>query len=147
MFEAVCNLPRPLILYATKVKEVEEWGAQLRGLGFRRLAVVTGASSADHRGRVIEQWRDGHLDIVVATSAFGLGVDQSDVRAVVHACIPETIDRFYQEVGRGGRDGKASVSLMLYTKADYATADGLNRKVTISTDRGLQRWRRMFGTK
>lgn len=147
VFEAVCNLPRPLILYATKVKEVEEWGAQLRGLGFRRLAVVTGASSADHRGRVIEQWRDGHLDIVVATSAFGLGVDQSDVRAVVHACIPETIDRFYQEVGRGGRDGKASVSLMLYTKADYATAGGLNRKVTISTDRGLQRWRRMFGTK
>jgi hypothetical protein len=69
------------------------------------------------------------------------------VRAVIHACVPETIDRFYQEVGRGGRDGRASLSLVAYTEDDLELARQLNKKVSIGVDRGLQRWERMFNAK
>ncbi|MHC5725300.1 MAG: protein DpdF, partial [Nostoc sp.] len=114
LLEAVYHLPRPLIIYGTKVKDVEDWKRELTRAGFKRCDLMTGKSTTQQREQLIEKWREGKIDIVVATSAFGLGIDQSDVRAVIHLCIPETIDRFYQEVGRGGRDGKACMSLTLY---------------------------------
>jgi hypothetical protein len=71
-------------------------------------------------------------------------MDQADVRTVIHACVPESIDRFYQEVGRGGRDGHASVSLVVHTPGDFSAARRLNRTTTISIGRGRERWLRMF---
>jgi superfamily II DNA helicase RecQ len=146
VMEALRHLPRPLILYTTTVEDALAWTVLLRQSGFTRFASMTGQSSADERGRVIERWRERTIDMVVATSAFGLGVDQADVRAVVHACIPETLDRFYQEVGRGGRDGRAALSLVVYTEKDLEIARRLNKKVSIGIDRGRQRWERMFAT-
>src|SRR5262245_21243345 len=81
---------------------------------------------------------------VTATSAFGLGVDQTDVRSVMHVCLPETIDRYYQEVGRGGRDGNASVALLLTTPSDLKTAHGLAEETIISVGRGFERWTAMW---
>ncbi|MBD2667348.1 hypothetical protein H6G73_23235 [Richelia sinica FACHB-800] len=147
LLEAVYHLPRPLIIYGTKVADVEYWAKELYRAGFQRYAVMTGKSTADQRLKLIQDWRQRKIDIVVATSAFGLGVDQSDVRAVIHVCIPETIDRFYQEVGRGGRDGKASISLTLYTSQDQEIAKSLNDKSSITIDRGLERWQSMFTRK
>ncbi len=83
----------------------------------------------------------------MATSAFGLGMDKADVRAVVHACVPETVDRYYQEVGRGGRDGKACVAVAVYTDANLQVADGLNRERVITAELGLERWEAMFNTR
>jgi len=147
LLEAVYHLPRPLIIYATKREDVTRWGRELSGAGFRRYAMMTGESTAQERSQLIQDWRDKRVDIVIATSAFGLGVDQADVRAIIHACIPETIDRFYQEVGRGGRDGKAAVSLTLHTSDDQIVAKSLNEKSTITIERGLQRWQSMFDRK
>lgn len=147
LLEAVYHLPRPLIIYGTKVKDVENWKRELTRAGFKRCDLMTGKSTTQQREQLIEKWREGKIDIVVATSAFGLGIDQSDVRAVIHLCIPETIDRFYQEVGRGGRDGKACMSLTLYTTEDFNVARGLNEKSTITIERGLQRWQSMFAKK
>ncbi|HYX18640.1 MAG TPA: protein DpdF [Nostoc sp.] len=147
LLEAVSHLPRPLIIYGTKVKDVEDWKRELTRAGFKRCDLMTGKSTTQQREQLIEKWREGKIDIVVATSAFGLGIDQSDVRAVIHVCIPETIDRFYQEVGRGGRDGKACMSLTLYTTEDFNIARGLNEKSTITIERGLQRWQSMFAKK
>jgi RecQ family ATP-dependent DNA helicase len=147
LLEAVYHLPRPLIIYGTKVKDVQDWKRELTCAGFKRTDIMTGKSTSQQRLQLIEKLRAGKIDIVVATSAFGLGIDQADVRAVIHVCIPETIDRFYQEVGRGGRDGKASLSLTLYTTEDFNIAHGLNEKSTITIDRGLQRWQSMFAKK
>ncbi|MBD1932585.1 MULTISPECIES: protein DpdF [Cyanophyceae] len=143
LLEAVYHLPRPLIIYATEREDVFDWSGELSRVGFKRYAMMTGESTAQERSQLIKNWHERRVDIVVATSAFGLGVDQADVRAVIHACVPETIDRFYQEVGRGGRDGKAAVSLTLYTSNDQKVAKSL-KKSTITIDRGFERWQSMF---
>src|SRR5262249_52211360 len=143
--EAVRRLPRPLLLYVSRRKHAEDWAARLRDEEqIFRLGFVHGGSG-DREG-VVEKWRRNQLDIVVATSAFGLGMDKGDVRAVIHACVPETADRFYQEVGRGGRDGRASLSLAVYTDADLADAAQLNRERIITAKRGLERWEAMRAT-
>lgn len=138
--EALCHLPRPAIVYTTKVDDAKRLHARLVLEGWRRTAIVSGNTSAGMRREAIERLRDQSLDVVVATSAFGLGVDQPDVRAVVHACIPETIDRWYQEVGRGGRDGGPSVALLIATRADHRVARDLSERKVITLERGRERW-------
>jgi ATP-dependent DNA helicase RecQ len=98
--------PRPLILYTT---EIEAAGALYQRLtlerGYERVALFTGDTAARERKRIVEGWAKDSFDIVVATSAFGLGIDKPDVRSVVHACLPEGPARWYQEIGRAARDG------------------------------------------
>jgi superfamily II DNA/RNA helicase len=145
VLEALLRLPRPLILYTTRRDHAEQWRDTLLTFGFRRLQMVRGGDLSDGAGdEVLRQWRDGAIDIVIGTSAFGLGVDQQDVRSVVHACLPETIDRYYQEVGRAGRDGNASVALIVSTPQDAETATNLSRERLISIDRGFERWEEMW---
>jgi ATP-dependent DNA helicase RecQ len=147
VLEALRHLPRPLILYTSVRDETAVWMALLREAGFRRAAAVTGSTDTPSRLRVLEAWARDELDVVVATSAFGMGVDKADVRAVVHACVPESVDRYYQEVGRGGRDGEASLALMLYDHRDLAVARRMGRRTIVSTRRGRERWGRMFHAK
>ena len=99
VIELVRVVPRPFLLYVTTQRDAEDWHQTLRTLGMKRLGCVHGNTSNIDRERIIDEWRQREIDCVVATSAFGLGMDKSDVRAVIHACIPESIDRFYQEVG------------------------------------------------
>src|SRR5262249_18184172 len=101
-------------------------------------------SSPQERSVVIEGWSQGTIDLVVGTSAFGLGIDNPNVRAVVHCCVPETFDRFYQEVGRGGRDGHASVSLILPSGRDIGIARSINRERLLTVDKARPRWQSMF---
>jgi hypothetical protein len=144
VLDAVRHLPRPLMLYVTEPAEAENWAMVLHASGYHRCDVVTGRTPNAERGRVIGRWRDADTDIVVATSAFGLGVDQADVRVVIHATVPENVDRFYQEVGRGGRDGRASASIVFYTEEDVKRARAMNRKKLIGIKRGRERWASMF---
>ena len=93
--ECLRHLPRPLVLYTTLVLDARKWYHRLRDDGYRRVMLVTGGTtSGSYEGDL--RLRDNSLDLIVGTSAFGLGVDQPDMRAVVHACIPETIDRYYR---------------------------------------------------
>jgi ATP-dependent DNA helicase RecQ len=144
VLEAMYHVPRPAVLYVTEISEAEKWYARLRQAGFNRLRMLHGQTDRNSREQIVSQWRVGKLDIVIGTSAFGLGIDFAHARSVVHACVPETLDRFYQEVGRGGRDGRSSLSLIVPTHKDIVTAKGLNQQQIITVDRGYERWKAMF---
>ncbi|MCC7065363.1 MAG: ATP-dependent DNA helicase RecQ, partial [Planctomycetes bacterium] len=145
VLETCRRVPRPFLLYVTQRKHAEEWEGLLREDGMMRVRHVHGASR--DRDEVLKLWRKNDIDAVVATSAFGLGMDKGDVRAVIHACVPETVDRYYQEVGRGGRDGSACLSIVVYTDANMKEAERLNRERVITTGLGLKRWEAMFATR
>ncbi len=144
VLEAVAKAPRPLILYATTRVDVDDWAQELRRAGYLRIASFHGGTEPEERARVLDEWSAGRIDIVVANSAFGLGVDKSDVRVIIHATVPESLDRFYQEVGRGGRDGMACASLTLWTENDVEIANGLSRVQLIGDEKGFRRWRSMI---
>lgn len=148
VLKAISCLPRPLILYVTKVDDAKAWVARLQEAGYRRVGAVTGESSDEQRRTVMEQWRGSttplHVptgyDIVVGTSAFGLGLDMPNVRTVIHACLPETIDRYYQEVGRSGRDGRPSIAYLCAGPGDRRTAERLSEVTMIGDELGWNRW-------
>lgn len=144
VMEAVRHVPRPAILYVTRVADAEVWRDALRDGGFPNVCMVHGETPARQRDEVLKGWRTGDVDLVVATSAFGLGIDYRHVRSVIHACVPESLDRFYQEVGRGGRDGRTCLSLALHTPGDFHIARRISRALVISLERGLQRWTSMY---
>lgn len=144
VIDALAHTPRPALLYTTKRSHADALYLQLATLGYRRIALFTGATSANDRQRIIDQWRSDGLDLVVATSAFGLGVDKADVRAVIHATVPESLDRYYQEVGRAGRDGKGAMALMLWTKLDKRIARRLAAKQIVTSNLARRRWRAML---
>jgi hypothetical protein len=81
---------------------------------------------------------------MVGTSAFGLGVDLPDVKTIVHACLPETVDRYYQEVGRGGRNGSPSLAYMATAPGDRSVAESLNSGAIIRPETAWKRWQAMF---
>lgn len=147
VIEALHHLPRPAILYVTEVAAADAWFSRLASSGFRRVRKLHGKTGRAEREGIVGQWRDGALDLVVGTSAFGLGIDYAHARSVIHACVPETLDRFYQEVGRGGRDGKASLSLIVPTGKDIEIAERINAQQVIGIDRGFHRWSAMFAAK
>lgn len=145
VLESLRHLPRPLLLYTTKRDDAQRWEVLLRQNGYARVRAVVGGDMATEFGeRVLEDWRSGRVDVTVATSAFGLGMDQSEVRSVVHACLPETIDRYYQEVGRAGRDGNAAVSLLLWEPEDIRVATSLVSEAVLSEGRAFERWQAMW---
>ena len=143
--EAIKRVPRPFILYTTLREDAERYSEVLREQGIRRAKLVMGGTSGLEE--TLLAWERREVDVVVATSAFGLGVDNNEVRAVLHACVPETVDRFYQEVGRAGRDGRAAVSLTVFSDSDLDTARGLAKPKLISPNtspKGWLRWSHMW---
>ncbi|MCY1646667.1 helicase-related protein [Caulobacter sp. SL161] len=118
LLKAIDHAPRPAIVYTTRVDQAEALYQRLtEERGYKRLALFTGAiTDAVTRRKIVNDWADQHLDLVVATSAFGMGVDKPDVRTVIHACLPETPARWYQEIGRASRDGHQGLGLALWTR-------------------------------
>ena len=143
--DAVIALPKPLIVYCTTKETVEYLRKTIRSeLDVDCLEVYTGDTVKIDRERVLQDWKKNFTQIIVATSAFGLGVDKPNVRSVLHAEIPENMDRFYQEVGRSGRDGFASQSLMIFTRADFSTAKSINESSRIKEKLGWARWEELL---
>ena len=145
VLEALRHAPRPFILYVTKREEVTQWKSVLsNNAGLARIATFDGSTSDLNRLSIIAEWAANRLDGIVATSAFGVGLDKNDVRTIIHATIPETLDRYYQEVGRGGRDGKPSVSLMIFEDADWNLPNLLAKPKIIKNELGFSRWNAIY---
>lgn len=109
------------IVYALSRKKVEEVAARLRTQGWSAAAYHAGMSP-EHRATVQEAFLRDSTRIVVATVAFGMGIDKPNVRFVVHYDLPKHIEGYYQETGRAGRDGLASDALLLFGSQDVVTA-------------------------
>jgi ATP-dependent DNA helicase RecQ len=148
VLEALRHAPRPFILYVTRRDEADRWLGTLRTRAqLRRVDCFHGSTPTATRQSILERWSTNKLDGVVATSAFGVGVDKADIRTVIHATVPETLDRFYQEVGRGGRDGRSSASLLVHTPSDWSLPERLAKPKIISDELGLNRWKALYASR
>jgi ATP-dependent DNA helicase RecQ len=105
------------IVYAPTRKSTEEEAARLAARGWR-VAGYHAGMGGESRTRAQRAFSEGALDVVVATNAFGMGIDRADVRAVVHLAPPGSVEAYYQEVGRAGRDGNEAFGLLLHSPGD-----------------------------
>jgi ATP-dependent DNA helicase RecQ len=106
------------IVYCTSRKEVDALAAWLVEIGVRARPYHAGLADVE-RHRNQDAFLDEHADVVVATVAFGMGIDRSDVRFVVHAGAPQSLEHYQQESGRAGRDGLEAECLLIYSSADF----------------------------
>ncbi len=131
---AICGLlaaphRRPAIVYAPSRKGAEMLAAELcqtasarSGARIPAAAYHAGLDGAT-RERVQTAFQAGELEVVVATIAFGMGIDKADIRTVIHAGLPATLEGYYQEIGRAGRDGALSRTYLMHSYADRRTHD------------------------
>ncbi|MEV6508402.1 RecQ family ATP-dependent DNA helicase [Streptomyces sp. NPDC051642] len=108
---------KPGILYAGTRKAADSYAEQLSDLGLSAASYHAGLSAAERR-RAQDRFSSGELDVVVATSAFGMGIDKANVRFVLHASVPGSLDAYYQEIGRAGRDGAPARAILAYRPQD-----------------------------
>jgi ATP-dependent DNA helicase RecQ len=149
-YRVLARRPGPAIVYAPTRATVESVRDRLAGFGVAAQAYHAGLSGAA-RTAVQDTFMGGGCRVVVATNAFGMGIDKADVRTVVHVALPSTLEAYYQEAGRAGRDGLDSACATFYAPADLRFArDKIrlthpSRRILGRALRRLGRWSRSPG--
>lgn len=144
--ELASKLPRPMIIYVNSPDDAETIRSELVESGFHNTRVFTGRTSSSERERIINEWVNDEFDLMIATCAFGVGVDKKDVRTVIHFYVPSGPDQYYQECGRGGRDGLPCLGVMLYTDNDVNSAMSMTQKV-LTVEKLCGRWFSMLNSR
>src|SRR5205085_8268692 len=119
---------RPAIVYAGTRKDTDELARRLQSEAIAAVAYHAGMN-AHARAESQAAFMEGAAEVVVATNAFGMGVDKADVRTVAHWALPTSLEAYYQEAGRGGRDGHQARALLLASRMD------LGRLIRFITER------------
>ncbi len=125
LLEVVRKVDGAVIVYVRSRSLTERWADYLRRVGVSAHFYHAGLSAGE-RHRRYREWMAGKAKVMVATTAFGMGIDKADVRAVVHLQLPESLENYVQEAGRAGRDGKRSYAVTVYQEADV---ERLRRRV------------------
>lgn len=117
LIEALQRVNGPAIVYVRSRRATKELATLLNGKGITATWYHAGMNYTE-RTRTQEAWTAGKVRIIVATNAFGMGIDKADVRIVIHYDLPEDLESYYQEAGRAGRDGHRSYAAVIYQDAD-----------------------------
>lgn len=117
VLDQVAGLPLPGLVYVARRKATADYAEALAAAGLRARPYHAGLRAAERR-QVHEDFQADRLDVVVATTAFGMGIDKPNVRFVVHADITDSLDSYYQEIGRCGRDGDPAQAILHYRSED-----------------------------
>jgi ATP-dependent DNA helicase RecQ len=145
VLEILPYLRRPIIIYFNSPENVEDWEKFLTKEGYRYIEKFTGKTQPSERREILHRWNENQIDIMLATSAFGMGVDKKDIRTIIHCYIPESVNRFYQEVGRAGRDHKAAISFWFFNfLEDKEELNNITKSKIAKTDTIAARWRSML---
>lgn len=122
--DVVDGVPGSGIVYASTHRGVERWTRRLSEHGVEA-AGYHGGMASEERAERQQAWVQDDIRIMVATNAFGMGIDKPDVRFVVHADLPDSLESYYQEAGRAGRDGQKAYAVLLFRPPDADTQEAL----------------------
>jgi len=136
----------PVIVYSPTIKRVETTVEVLKAFGISAIGYHAKMDAAE-RAKNQARWMDDEVNVLVGTIAFGLGINKPNVRAVIHLSLPKSIEQYYQEAGRAGRDGKPSDCLLLWQKRDTALLAHFIEQIEDQAEkaRGWQRYRDITG--
>ena len=114
--------PQPSIIYVRNRKSCLDISSQLQSLGFKATYYHGGLSSRE-KDKNMQSWMEEEVQVIVATNAFGMGIDKANVKTVIHIQLPENLENYYQEAGRAGRNGERAFALLLTSPSDYIQAE------------------------